>query len=547
MHWASMIGPLAGGIGLFLLGMWLMTDGLKVAAGPALQRILAQSTGTRARAFASGIAITALVQSSSVVTVAAIGFINAGLLSLNGVLWVLFGANVGTTMTGWLVALAGVDFKIEAIALPLVGVGMVLHLTAQGRRRGALGLALAGFGTLFLGIDVLRDAFSGVGAALDLPAFGGGALALIAQVLTGAAMTVLMQSSSAALAVALTAAQGGVLPLEAAAAVVVGANLGTTVKALLAAIGATPNAKRAALGHVIFNLLTAAVALLILPYLLAGILALGAALRLEAGPAPTLALFHTVFNLLGVLLMWPLAARLARFLESRFRTGEEDRARPRYLDDSVLAVPELALVALERELRRMGTLALELVRRARVAATPAAALAQDQQAVAALNRSIATFIARLNRASMAPDTGARLPQLLRAARYYENVAELAAETAARPMPLLPGRCMELDRFMEAAGILLNDADPQSGPAPRASAPERLAALQADYEAAKVALLEAGAHGQLDVAEMDAALDRASLTRRSVEQSAKGARLLLQLSPQGVSDSAQDGEAGRETA
>jgi phosphate:Na+ symporter len=91
MHWASMIGPLAGGIGLFLLGMWLMTDGLKVAAGPALQRILAQSTGTRARAFASGIAITALVQSSSVVTVAAIGFINAGLLSLNGVLWVLFG------------------------------------------------------------------------------------------------------------------------------------------------------------------------------------------------------------------------------------------------------------------------------------------------------------------------------------------------------------------------------------------------------------------------------------------------------------------------
>jgi phosphate:Na+ symporter len=235
-------------------------------------------------------------------------------------------------MTGWLVALAGVDFKIEAIALPLVGVGMVLHLTAQGRRRGALGLALAGFGTLFLGIDVLRDAFSGVGAALDLPAFGGGALALVAQVLTGAAMTVLMQSSSAALAVALTAAQGGVLPLEAAAAVVVGANLGTTVKALLAAIGATPNAKRAALGHVIFNLLTAGVALLILPFLLAGILALGAALRLEAGPAPTLALFHTVFNLLGVVLMWPLAARLARFLEQPFphrRGGSRTAALPR--------------------------------------------------------------------------------------------------------------------------------------------------------------------------------------------------------------------------
>jgi phosphate:Na+ symporter len=213
----------------------------------------------------------------------------------------------------------------------------------------------------------------------------------------------------------------------------------------------------------------------------------------------------------------------------------------------VLAVPELALAALERELRRMGTLAVELVRRARDVATPTAALAQDQHAVVALNRSIATFIARLNRASMAPDTGARLPQLLRAARYYENVAELAAETAARPMPLLPGRCAELDRFLEAARILLHDADPQSGPAPRAAAPERLAALQTDYEAAKVALLEAGAHGQLDVAEMDAALDRASLTRRGVEQATKGARLLLQLSPQGVSDSAQHAEAGHEAA
>lgn len=121
----SMLGGLAGGIALFLLGMGLMTDGLKLAAGRALERILASSTETRWRALASGILITALVQSSSAVTVAAIGFINAGLLGLSQTLWVLFGANVGTTITGWLVALVGLKFKIEVLALPLIGIGML--------------------------------------------------------------------------------------------------------------------------------------------------------------------------------------------------------------------------------------------------------------------------------------------------------------------------------------------------------------------------------------------------------------------------------------
>jgi phosphate:Na+ symporter len=128
-----LIGGLAGGIGLFLLGMSLMTDGLKLAAGPALERILASSTQTRIRGLASGMLVTALVQSSSAVTVAAIGFVNAGLLSLSQALWVLFGANVGTTMTGWLVALVSMKFQIEALALPLIGLGMILRLAGEGR------------------------------------------------------------------------------------------------------------------------------------------------------------------------------------------------------------------------------------------------------------------------------------------------------------------------------------------------------------------------------------------------------------------------------
>lgn len=267
----ALAGGLAGGVGLFLLGMGLMTDGLKLAAGPALERILANSTRTRLRGLASGILVTALVQSSSAVTVAAIGFVNAGLLNLSQALWVLFGANVGTTMTGWLVALVGLQFKIEALALPMIGHGMLLRLSGEQSRRGAFGLAMAGFDILFLGIDLLKDTFSGLAGNFRLPE-GRGFIDSAAQVLVGIVLTVLMQSSSAALAIALTAAQGGLLTTQGAAAVVIGANIGTTVTALIAAIGATPAAKRAAAAHIAFNLLTGAVALLLLPWMV-GLLA----------------------------------------------------------------------------------------------------------------------------------------------------------------------------------------------------------------------------------------------------------------------------------
>lgn len=136
------LATLLGGIGLFVLGMSLMTEGLKQGAGPALQRILATSTRTRWHALGSGVLITALVQSSSAVTIAAIGFVNATLLGLGQALWVLFGANVGTTMTGWIVALIGLKFKIEVLALPLMGVGVALRVAAEGKRLGAAGTAL---------------------------------------------------------------------------------------------------------------------------------------------------------------------------------------------------------------------------------------------------------------------------------------------------------------------------------------------------------------------------------------------------------------------
>lgn len=522
---------LAGGVGLFLLGMWLMTDGLKLAAGPALERILARSTGTRLRALASGILITALVQSSSAVTIATIGFVNAGLLTLVQALWVLFGTNVGTTMTGWLVAVAGVDFKIEAFALPMVGLGMVLHLTGHATRRGALGITLAGFGVLFLGIDILKDTFADLGGQMTLPG-GKGVLGVMAHVGTGVVLTVLMQSSSAALAVALTAAQGGLVTLNDAAAVVIGANIGTTVKAMLAALGATPNARRAAAAHVLFNIMTGAVALLLLPWLVDFIEHVRDWLELDAAPAVTLALFHTAFNVLGVLLMWPLADRLAAFLAGRFRTAEEDEARPRHLDRTVLSVPALALDALVQEVRRTGAIALRGARRVwGMQPTGAPATLPEQAVVAQLNVALAAFIADLHRVSMATESAQKLPDILRAARYYDAVAELAAELAALPYPGTLGSAALRDQiidFLALSGSLL-DVDYAAG---AIELETRLGEMQRRYRALKAAILAEGASGAYDIHDMELCLRRLSRMRRLAEQAVKAAMTLqaLNLSP-----------------
>lgn len=522
----ALVGGFAGGVGLFLLGMGLMTDGLKLAAGPALERVLARSTRTPLRGLASGALVTVLVQSSSAVTVATIGFVNAGLLTLGQSLWVLFGANVGTTTTGWLVALVGLQFKIDLLALPLIGLGMLLRLTGEGSRRGALGTAVAGFGVLFLGIDLLKDAFSGLAAGISLPHWDG-PLGLLALVLAGILMTVLMQASAAALVLAFTAAQGGMLGVDDAAAVVIGANVGTTVTAVIATVGATSNAKRAAAAHVLFNVLTAAVALLLLPWLLAALGALRAALGLDSAPAAKLALFHTAFNVLGVALIWPLAGCLTAFLEARFRSAEEDEARPRHLDQTVLAVPALALDALGQEVRRMGGIALRMARAAMAGAGgDRAALARDERIVDRLNLAIADFIARLSRATLSQDSAARLPQILRVARYYETAADQAQEAAAAAAESEAGDFPAgHEDFRRQAEALFARCDPAAPPASPAEIDAALDGFEADYQELKAELLEAGAQDRLTVADMDARLRSASALRRAAQQIAKAARML----------------------
>lgn len=520
----TLIGQMAGGLGLFLLGMGMMTDGLKLAAGSALQRILAGATRTRWHALGSGMLVTALVQSSSAITVATIGFINAGLLGLAPALWVLFGANVGSTMTGWLVAIVGLKFKIEALAMPLVGLGMLLRLTGAERRVGAIGTAVAGFGLLFMGIGLLQQAFAGSAGQWSFPQGEGISVAAV-QVLIGLLMTVLMQSSAASIAIALTAVQGGLIGAQGAAAVVIGANIGTTATALLAAIGATPNARRAAAAHVIFNLITACVALLLLPWLIGLLLRAQALLGLADAPAMLLALFHTTFNVLGVLLMWPLAAGLTRWLQQRFRAREEDRASLQFLDDNVLAVPALAVDALEREIGRIGHLASHMARSA-LADADAATVAAEQRIAAALDAAIERFVERMHRREMTPATSQRLAWALRVLRYHETASEQAL-AASRLSPWNAasgtGLAQAQARFAHHADDLFALCDPEQGEPSPGMVAVALDEMEKSYQALKAALLAAGADGQLPMAPMEQMLRRYSALRRAGQQLAKAGR------------------------
>lgn len=522
-----LIGTLLGGLGLFLLGMLLMTDGLKRAAGPLPGRVLGSSTQTRWRGLLSGMLITTVVQSSSAVTVAAIGFVNAGLLNLQQSLWVLFGANVGTTMTGWLVALIGFRIQIEAAALPVIGLGMLLRLSGPRTRRAALGTALTGFGVLFLGIGFLQQGVAIDGQHLFGSLSGNGPLAVFVMLLAGLVLTVLMQSSSAALAVTLTLAQGGALPLTLAAAMVIGCNIGTTVTALLAAIGATPNARRAASAHVAFNVLAASVALLLPPFLIHAVDALRSLLGLDASPAISLAMFHTVFNLLGVALMWPLADPLTTFLKKRFRSGDEDVAQARYLDRNVASVPSLAADALRRELARLGDLAMSSAWTRLGHWLSDERREQHAEAYLPLSQVIHEFVTRVNRGSMSESSAQAIATLLRVQRYYDTCHELSAELLT-PIALAANSQEAATRSLLQLGeqllIQLNPA--RAGFAPLQA--EQTDRFEANYQQLKASLLSAAAAGQIDITRMDALLHSLSALRRIISQASKAARLLTEL-------------------
>ncbi|MBX3481482.1 MAG: Na/Pi cotransporter family protein, partial [Caulobacter sp.] len=474
--------------------------------------------------------VTALVQSSSAVTVATIGFVNAGILTLRQALVVVFGASLGTTMTGWLVSLTGVGFKIDAFALPILAVGIAIKLTTRGRRLEGLGGAIAGFGLFFLGLAILKEAFGGLTDSLGpvLALEHDGLLGLLAFVALGFATTLVTQSSSAAIAIVLTAASQSVIGLEAGAAAVVGANIGTTSTSALAALGATANARRVAVGHFAFNATAGAIGLLMLPLFAAVARPIGDWLGIGHEPPPLLALFHTVFNVAGLVVMLPLSGLLARRLERLMRSAEEDLGRPRYLDRTVLATPSLALVALEHELSRLEALVCDLAAHAARPGVPGPAWVRRRAgAVIALGEAIAEFATSIRMESLHREESEALARALRIARYLEEAGRMLPQVDAlrQAVPTLrhePAQEVVQGVLDAATRCIAAIAGPGSDEGNAAA----LAAFEPASEEAKSQLLISAAALRLPIAEVDATLDAMSGTRRLIEQIAKADRALL---------------------
>ena len=336
MNYGEVVIQTLGGLGLFLLGMSIMTEGLRALAGAAMRRYLMRFTRSPLSGAVTGTATTAILQSSSATTVAAVGFVSAGLMSFSQALGIIFGANLGTTLTGWIVALIGFKLKLGTALLPVVFVGSALRLMFRGRV-AALGTALAGFGLIFIGIDQLQSGMAGLPAIIspeDLPQ--GGVLSALGLVGLGMLATVITQSSSAGVATAMAALAGGAIDFTQAASLIIGMDIGTTVTAALATIGGGNEARRTGLSHVIYNLLTGVGALLLLPVFLQGW-----AMTVGLPPAEVaLVAFHTGFNLLGVMAVLPFSRQFAALV--RWLVPDQ-RGLSVGLDTRLLADPPAAM------------------------------------------------------------------------------------------------------------------------------------------------------------------------------------------------------------
>jgi len=341
---------IAAGLAIFLFGMIALEQGFRAFTGGLLQKVLQHSTNKLWKSLSFGVISTTLMQSSSLVSLLTISFLSAGLIGLGAGIGIVFGANLGTTTGAWLVAALGMKVKISAYAMPLLVFGLVFVLQKQQTFKG-IGYVLLGLGFLFLGIHYMKEGFASFGQSIDLSAYAlSGWQGLLAYTGIGILATVIMQSSHATLVLTITALASGQVNYENALALAIGSNIGTTITAMLGSIGANSAGKRLAIAHLIFNLCTGIVAIVFLPQLLALVEWLAPMLDIRS-PTLKLALFHTLFNLLGILLMTPWIGVLVSMLSRIFHQAEKRKriSQPYHLNAAALEYPDTALTVLHKE------------------------------------------------------------------------------------------------------------------------------------------------------------------------------------------------------
>ena len=451
---ATAVVNLLGGIGMFLLGIHHLTEGLKGLSGDSLRRILEKVVSGRLSAVGSGALLTVATQSSTATILTVMGFVGAGLITLPQAIAVNIGATVGTTSTPWMVAFFGLRLRIAAAALPILGAGAFLWLIARGKTR-SLGAVLAGFGLIFTGIDLLQTGMAGISWDLQTLA-GKGAAAMWVLAGIGIVMTIVMQSSSAAAATTLVALDAGSLTFEQGCAMVVGQAVGTAATTALAVIGGSLAVRRAALAHIVYSLITGVLAMLFLTPITSAAAWVGARLDDPKGVL-ALAAFSSIFKLAGVVVFYPWIGGFARFVAGV--SGKGSASAVGRLEPTVArAGGAVALEAAWRAALEVAHSAVDAVRR-RLGGE--AVTYKPGEAI----RQIESFLESLSLETT--DLGTIGPRLVRLAHALDHLTELDDDLAS--IPPVTGDLQvpaDFDASSRALATWLDETkDPEAQPAP----------------------------------------------------------------------------------
>ncbi len=445
MDTQNVIFGVLGGLGLFLFGMGLMSDGLKAVAGNKLKALLAKLTEQRIVAVILGAVVTILVTSSSASTVMTVGFVNAGLLTLSQALCVVLGANVGTTVTAWLVSIFGFGgFQVTGYALPAIGAGFFMTTLSKVQRTKNIGRIITGFGMLFVGVNFMQEAFDPIkdSDAAQAMLIGLAQYPLLA-VLAGTILTVLLQSSSASIMVIQVLALQGAFGTDWSVVMnlvipfILGDNIGTTITAQLAAARASRNARRTAMGHTIFNLIGVAY---ILPFVWTGAFS-----NLVAWITPweitsrtvmaEMAAAHTTFNLINTIVFLPLIGLLELSVVRLLPVKEyEAEAKPVALDKYLLDTPSIAFGQVTRELLRMSRIAEKAATRAVMALIEdndkeLPYVRRKEEQTDDFQYEITTYLTDLSRRPLSDDLSDEIPVLMHTVNDLERVGDHAVNIA----------------------------------------------------------------------------------------------------------------------
>ncbi|WP_228154227.1 Na/Pi cotransporter family protein [Aliarcobacter cryaerophilus] len=339
------------GIAIFIIGMFFMQDGFKQLSGGILEKLLEKFTSNTFYAIMTGFLSTSVVQSSTIITLIVVSFLSAELLTLVQAVGIVFGSNIGSTTTAWIVSSLGVDVKISTYAFPMLVFGVVLRFFKSNGIKGT-GNVLLGLGFIFLGISYMKDGFDIMKNSIDLASYAmEGHLGIIVYIFIGILITVVIQSSAATLAIVITALNADSITYVNAIALAIGANVGTTLTTILASFASNENGKRVALIHFLFNMISATfITIFIYQFIdLTDFVApfLGVS---DTNHGMKLALFHTIFSVTGVVLLTPAISILVKLSEKLIQKKVSSASKPKYLNSSVLSNPDASLAALRKEI-----------------------------------------------------------------------------------------------------------------------------------------------------------------------------------------------------